>query len=79
MPGNVIGVAALVVFVSAGLAAGMWAVVRLAPRMRELSEPGFDVWKHAGLRAHLLPFIGLCALGVLAALVGFVFGEWPVA
>jgi hypothetical protein len=45
--------------------------------MREFSEAGMGVWKDPDLCGRFLPFLGLCALGVVAAIVGFAFGEWP--
>ena len=77
MLGNAIGVGALIVFVLAGLGAGVWWIARLGPRMREFSEAGMGVWKDPDLCGRFLPFLGLCALGVVAAIVGFAFGEWP--
>ena len=77
MLGNAVGVAAAIVFLIAWLGAVGWWIARLGPRMREFNEAGMGVWKDADLRGRFLPFLGFCALGVVAGLVGFAFGGWP--
>lgn len=74
---NAIGVAAVVIFAIGWLGAAVsFFAFDLLKVMRAQDRP-FGVWSDAEARGRFLIFVGFCALGPLAAVIGFLFGGWP--
>jgi hypothetical protein len=73
---SALGKAALAIFCIAGIGAAI-SFVPLRKHMPRLRELGFSVWRDADLRPKFLRFMGFCAAGVTAAIVGFMLGGWP--
>ncbi|MFT3729086.1 MAG: hypothetical protein QM759_14785 [Terricaulis sp.] len=71
-----IGKGAIALFLLACVAA-LISAVSLLPHRAKFNQPGFSVWREADLRPKFVRFGGFCALGVIAALIGFTLGGWP--
>lgn len=77
---NEIGIAALTLFVAGWLGAAVSFFAFNLPRvMKEHSSKPLGVWSDAKGRGRFLIFLSFCALGPLAALIGFIFGGWPTS
>jgi hypothetical protein len=75
---NAIGVAAVAIFLIGWLGAAVsFFAFDLLKVMRAQDQP-FGVWSDAKARGRFLIFVGFCALGPLAAVIGFLFGGWPI-
>jgi hypothetical protein len=75
---NSIGVAAVVIFLVGWLGAAVsFFAFDLLRVMKAHADQPFGVWSDAKARPRFLAFVAFCALGPLAALVGFMFGGWP--
>jgi hypothetical protein len=74
---NAIGWAAMAIFLIGwiGAAASFFAFDLL--RVMKAQHQPFGVWSDPKARGRFLVFVGFCALGPLAALIGFLFGGWP--
>lgn len=73
---SIIGKGAAIVFILAWIYAVV-CVLALLPHNDRFKELGLGVWRDAELRPKFVRFIGFCALGVLAGVVGFTLGGWP--
>lgn len=73
---GIVGKGAAILFILAWICASVSASA-LLPHNQRLRELGMGVWRDAELRHKFLRFVGFCALGVLAGVIGFTFGGWP--
>jgi hypothetical protein len=72
---NAIGAAAVVIVIVGWLGAAVSFFAFDLPRvMKTHSDQPFGVWSDAKARPRFLTFVAFCALGPLAALLGFMFG-----
>ena len=74
---NSIGVAAVAIFLIGWLGAAVSFFVFDLSKVLNAQDRPFGVWSDAKARGRFLVFVGFCALGPLAAAIGFLFGGWP--
>jgi hypothetical protein len=75
---GIVGKGAMIVFVLAWIYAVVSALA-LMPHNERFKQLGMGVWQDAVLRPKFVRFVGFCALGVLAGVIGFTFGGWPTS
>lgn len=68
---NAVGIGALIVVVLAWIGGFFFAFRKPSPE-----SPKF-IWRDPKARREHLIFTGVCFIGVVAALVGFLWGGWP--
>lgn len=73
---SLVGKGALIAFFLSWICAFV-SSFSLIPKLQRLQEAGLSVWTNPELRGPFLRFVGSCALGVVAGVVGFAFGGWP--